>query len=325
MWAPGAHPVIKYTDARANAGSPNRCGRSDWNMCSRRTLFVAGRDYHLGDLLWLLPVVEEYRRHREPCRVEISVPDRDVSRILEHHPAIEEILYRARGQAVELDGFSDVVDLRPLSLARGMLLDFRRRLPWLYYRDLWMEPRGQWLATYLGLGGLASHRPSLRLVDQDREAARAIGRPFVVLAPHTGSYRLGITQTFWRHVKGWENQKWQELAGRLRAMGLGVVSMGAEGQAAVPDTLPAVGLPIRQAAGIVEAAEALVTGESGLWLVAAALGTPFVIVPWWLPRLVDWAGPMDVRYALVRRRQATVDAVLQAMRRLCVASSPANR
>jgi len=102
-----------------------------------------------------------------------------------------------------------------------------------------------------------------------------------------------------------------------------VLSLGAAGQSIVPGTIGLTGLPIRQVAGIVEGAAAVVTGESGLWFLAAATDTPFVIVPWWLPDGIDWAAPMGVRHRLIQREDAAVETVEQALQQVVLRPEPA--
>jgi hypothetical protein len=205
-------------------------------------------------------------------------------------------------------------DLQPLAVAHAMLRGWRERLPWLYYRDFWLGVRGQWLATFLHLGRLDDARPVLRLVDDDRVAAHALPRPYVVLAPHAGHMAIPVLDTLWGRLKGWGDAQWRLLARGLRRAGYTPVTLGAAGEAAITGTVPAIGLPIRRSAGIIEQAAALVSVESGLWYVAAAVGTPLVIVPWWLPRAVDWVAPMGVPYSLVYRDRASVRQVLAQVR-----------
>jgi ADP-heptose:LPS heptosyltransferase len=100
----------------------------------------------------------------------------------------------------------------------------------------------------------------------------------------------------------------------LRAAGYEPITLAAAGQAPIPGTRPVVGLPIRQVAGVIERAAALITGESGLWFIAAARRTPFVIVPWWLPRGVDWAAPMRTPHRLIFRQDAAVNTVFAGFR-----------
>lgn len=286
-------------------------------------LFLVGEDYHLGDLLWLTAVLSEYRRQRQPKLLVVGCPDRPISRILEHNPLIDRLLFGKPKQikATQQQEFGDaliVYDLHIWPLAVTMLQDWRHHLPWLYYRDLWLQPRGQWLATLLHLGKLTDYRPSLHLTAEDRRNGLDVEKPYVVLAPAVGSYSIPLMGRVWEKVKGWENQRWEALARGLEDSGFLVITMAAAGQKAVPGTLPVFGLPIRKAASVIEGAQALISVESGLWFVAAALRTPFLIVPWWLPDPVDWAGPMNVPHALIRPREGTADNVLSHALRLVV-------
>lgn len=278
-------------------------------------LFILGEDYHLGDLLWFTSVLAQYRRRLAPEYILLGCPDRPISRILEHNPLLDELVY-GRGSSIRTAqrrrfGRSLVEhDLRMLPIAVTMVRQWRRRLPWLYYRDLWFQQRGQWLATFLGLGPLHGGRPVLRLLDEDRAVARTLPSPYVVLAPHVGGYSVPLAGRFWRAMKGWPWESWVRLAQRLQAEGYRPLTLGAPGQEPVPGTRGLVGLPIRQAAGVIEGAAALVTVESGLWFVAAATNTPFIISRWWLPRSVDWAAPMQTPYRLMYRDNNSVDNVL---------------
>ena len=166
------------------------------------------------------------------------------------------------------------------------------------------------------VGLLHDHRPVLRLADEDRIAARALPCSYVVLAPHVGAYTIPILGAFWRRVKEWPTERWSDLARNLRLRGYHPVTLAAPGQTPIPDTIDLLGLPIRHAAGVIERAAMLVTVESGLWFVAAALGTPLVITPWWLPRSVDWVAPMNVPYRLVHRGHDSVAEVLDQVRQL---------
>lgn len=209
-----------------------------------------------------------------------------------------------------------VHDLRGFPIALAMIRDWRRRLPWLYYRDLWLETRGQWLATFLGMESLTEPRPVLSLNREDRVHASNLRTPYVVLAPRIGSYAMPVIGHAWGRIKAWEEPKWEELASRLREHGFEPVTLAAADQRPIASTVPLLALGIRQAAGVIEGSQALITGESGLWFVAAALETPFVIVPWWLPGRVDWAAPMRVPYQLIRRADASVDRVFSALQEL---------
>lgn len=285
------------------------------------SVFLLGKDYHLGDLLWLTAVLRAYRTQRVPAAVLVVCPDRPISRILEHNPLIDDL--RFGEPSAVLDAIRtqypaplQVHDLRVAPLGMAMVRQWRRRLPWLYYRDLWLEPRGQWLATFLGLGRLGNGRPVLALTEADRIETRRVRHPYAVLAPNIGHYSVPLTAAFWRRLKGWPAERWERLACHLRTEGYEPITLAGAGQPPVAGTRALIGLPIRTAAGVIEGADVLVTGESGLWFVAAAVGTPFVIVPWWLPRSVDWAAPAQVPYRLVYRDTASVSTVLEHVREI---------
>lgn len=278
-------------------------------------LFLLGQDYHLGDLLWLTAVLAAYRRERQPGRLLVGLPDRPISRILEHSPVIDELLYGEPSallrQARQHRGPDLVVhDLRPLSLAVAMIRDVRYRLPWLYYRDLWLGARGQWLATFLRLDPLVDFQPSLHLTPADQTLAHSLPARYVVFAPRVGQYTVPLAGRFWRRVKGWPEERWIELAERFRAAGYEPVTVAGADQTALPGTIGLMGRPIRQVAGVIDRAALLVTVESGLWYIAAARRTPFVIVPWWLPRSVNWPAWMNVPHRVVYREQTSVPDVL---------------
>jgi hypothetical protein len=257
----------------------------------------------------------------------VGCPDRPFSRILEACPVIDSVLF-GDAHAIEAAvrqryGMQLVLhDLQPLALARGMLQAWRTRLPWLYYRDLWLAARGQWLATFLNLGQLPQVKPVIHLTGADREPARQLDRPFVALAPHTGNHTVRALNLPWKRLKGWRDDRWQALASHLRSQGYQPVTLGAPGEAPIPGTHPMIGLPIRQAAAVVERAHALITVESGLWYLAAALDTPLVIVPWWLPRSLDWVAPMGIPYRLVPRQRASVDQVVAGTTQVIAAHTP---
>jgi hypothetical protein len=279
-------------------------------------VFILGRDYHLGDLLWFTAVLREYRLQRRPDRVAICCPDRPISRVLEGNPLIDRLVYVKDGcdPRRAAGGGDDVVhDLRPAAIGWSMVRAWRYRLPWLYYRDLWLQPRGQWLATYLHLGTLRDARPVLALRDEDFHAVETLPARYVAFAPHIGSYSVPLLGAAWQRLKGWQSDNWVALADDLRARGLEPITLCGPGQEPIPGTTPVVGLPIRQVAAIIAHAEALVSVESGLWFVAAAVETPFVIVKWWLPRSVDWAAPMHVPYRRFLADEAREDAVLASV------------
>ncbi|MGH2448203.1 MAG: glycosyltransferase family 9 protein, partial [Chloroflexota bacterium] len=225
-------------------------------------------------------------------------------------PLIDRLELRSKDEDPSaVTGADSVVhDLRMQALGRAMVRNWRQRAPWLYYRDLWFEPRGQWLAGYLGLRTLTDYRPILSTEASDRGVANSMRRPYVLLAPHVGTYPFPL-EPFWQRIKGWPPADWARLARLVRNDGREVVTLAAAGQESIPGTVPMVGLPIRHVAGLIERAAGLITVESGLWFIAAAYRTPFVIAPWWLPRTIDWVGPMHVPHRLIGRADLTPETV----------------
>jgi len=160
---------------------------------------------------------------------------------------------------------------------------------------------------------------ALKVLLDDRQVARTLPSPHFVLAPHVGKYTIPVVGSLWSRLKAWPPERWTLLVDSLQREGCHLVTLGAAGQTALPGTTGLIDLPIRQVAGVIERAKLLITVESGLWFVAAALGTPFVITPWWLPRSIDWAAPMNERrrglsvflHGTARwLRQATIQTVL---------------
>ncbi|MGH2443118.1 MAG: glycosyltransferase family 9 protein, partial [Chloroflexota bacterium] len=240
-----------------------------------------------------------------------------INRILERSSVIDILQYGDGGSSIQQARRSfgpniEIHDLRIFPIALQMVRSWTRHLPWLYYRDLWIQPRGQWLATFLGLGVMRCYRPVLRLADEDRLIARALPSPYIVLAPHIGTYGTPFGKV-WRRIKGWELQNWEALARELHRQGYEVITLSAAGQEPVAGTRSIAGLPILQAAGVVQRSAGLVTGESGMWFVAAALDTRFIIVPWWLPRSVSWPAHMNVPHRLIYRDRASVQTVHDAL------------
>jgi hypothetical protein len=291
-------------------------------------LFIVGRDYHLGDLLWLTAVLRAYREMRSPERIVVALPDRPISRVLELCPLIDELTFMDDLKSVRASQFGErveVIDLRPAKLAVRMVREWRRRLPWLYYRDLWLKPRGQWLATLLGVGEMREYRPCISLEAHDFDDMPRLPERFVVLAPSSGRYTIRVLGAVWSRVKLWPIENWVALATKLAEQGLTPVTLGTDGDRTIEGAESHLGLQLRTAVAVISQAEALVTVESGLWFVAAAVNTPVVIVPWWLPGKVNWVAPTNALHRLLRRAEATPARVMEAVGQLVTMSDSSVR
>jgi heptosyltransferase-2 len=80
-------------------------------------------------------------------------------------------------------------------------------------------------------------------------------------------------------TKRWPPERWHALAERLLAKGYRVIGLGSVGEERLLDTpgiVPAFGLPLGVAAGVLAAARVAVANDSGLMHLATAVGTPVV-------------------------------------------------
>ena len=152
--------------------------------------------------------------------------------------------------------------------------------------------------------------------------------PFVVLARHTVSGR-GVP-TYSERTKRWSERRWLTLAERIRReLGLAVVSVGTpgEGRLETPGVLDLHELDIREAAGLLASAAALVTVDNGLFHLGHGLGVPLVhLQPHWLP--AAWTGSVDdERFIDLHTRLPTlgVKRVFEAVRALVAAERSAAR
>jgi len=289
-----------------------------------RVLFVFGREHHLGDLVAGTTTIRAYRVLHHPSRVAVLAPDRAYSRILERDPDIDDLLYAGDAElsdpqlkhGLSLPPADVVLDLSARSVLwllhhRGPL---SRRLGLLHTALL--GTRGRIMAEAAGVPWPVDDRPVIALRAEDRGVAAQIPRPYVVLAPYVGRFHNRLMQALWQALKAWPMDRWQRLAALLRTDGYTVVTLGAGGEEAIPGTVPVIGRPIAEAAGVVERAAALITVESGLWYLACALGVPFVVVPYWPPRHADWIPAAAPPHRLLRRSTATPAAVVAAVQQI---------
>jgi hypothetical protein len=253
-----------------------------------RVLFVFGHEHHLGDLVAGTTTIRAYRALRRPSRVAVVTPDRAYSRILERDPDIDDLLYVGDADLTDLQSKGSPV-LPPADVvldlsARSVMWLLRHRGPLsrrlrLLHTAL-LGTRGRVMAEAAGVPWPLDDRPIINLHTGDRAVAAQIPRPYVVLAPYAGRFHNRLAQALWQALKAWPMDRWRRLATLLRAGGYTVVTLGAEGEEAIPDTVAVIGQPIARAAGVVEGATALITVESGLWYLACALDVPFVVVPY---------------------------------------------
>ncbi len=161
----------------------------------------------------------------------------------------------------------------------------------------------QWLENYSG------HRPYIDYTRTTREryhwreyhcepgeivltkAEQALARETkdcVVIEPNL---KTGAAQT-----KDWGHKRWQELATKLRINGYSLVQLGAGVQRELRGVRRVFTRNVREAAGALSGAIALVSPEGGLHHCAAALGVPAVVIRGGFigPRVTGYAGQADL-------------------------------
>jgi lipopolysaccharide heptosyltransferase II len=125
-------------------------------------------------------------------------------------------------------------------------------------RDLAVEPDGRPAEVFWSAA------------DDDRRNALAPRVPYAAIVPGAA-----------HATKRWPVGHWVDLARRLRERGLAVVALGAEherGLVASPDVTDLCGVGLGVTAALLSGAAVTVAGDTGLLHVAAAVGTPVVVL-----------------------------------------------
>jgi Glycosyltransferase family 9 (heptosyltransferase) len=270
----------------AQLGVSERLLGSNRPRTGRRVAFASL--HLLGDTLAATAVLRAQRAARPDDHISFLAPDRAYARILElcpgidrvgyvQMPADEQIIYGSSRRLVEslewwtAGDFDDrhVLDIQEAaSSGRGAELHMSE----IYALDLGLKlaDRRPWVDTKLAL----EHRP-----------VEAPDEPYVVFARHTVSGKHVAPSH--ENTKRWHERKWVALAERIRRqLGLRVVSIGtpAEGRMEHPDVLDLHELDIREVAGLLAGARALISVDNGVFHLGLGLGTTLVhLQPKWLP------------------------------------------
>lgn len=199
----------------------------------------------LGDCICAEPAVRAVREKYGP-NVDITVQTQHGVEFYGSHPAIQRAVRRVHSQ----------FDLTLKVATRGLSLIGRA-------------------ADGLGVD-LADRTPRISLTAKDRAAIGRFGidwrRKVVCLATTPGGAKAAL--------RIWDSGKWQQIADRLRESGALIVQLGS----GRPLPLKGIGhvltgqTTIREAAAILEKAACLITVDSGLSHLAAAVETPAVVL-----------------------------------------------
>ncbi|HXV85462.1 MAG TPA: glycosyltransferase family 9 protein [Gemmatimonadales bacterium] len=241
----------------------------------------------LGDVVLITPLLRALRRTFPDASVTV-VTRRRYAEVLETHPGVNRVVGREAGEPIghlvkRLAGerYDIALDLQGSLASRvlrarvpaswGVAPKARRARLQLVWTGRATQPPLSAVRRYFAAGrGLGiepdGQPPDIRLTQDDRRAAEFVPTGSVVLAPGAA----------WAN-KRWPPERWRSLAGMLQADGLTVVSLGSESERGLlqgADIIPAFGLPLRVAAGVLGRARAAVVHDSGAMHLAVAVRTP---------------------------------------------------
>ncbi|MCK9568519.1 glycosyltransferase family 9 protein [Candidatus Pacearchaeota archaeon] len=235
----------------------------------RGTLF-AGVNL-IGDALATTPAVREWRLNHPDEPVWYVAQDQPISRVLRKNPYVDRVILDPDHDKIRrMVGWGN--------WTKKWLFDVGAAFSYGERRNIHMaQAYGELLGVQIG-----SCRPELRIVDAERSEAEHILGPmsrFVAVCPHSMS-STGLDTANREGNKLWGDSRWRELVLIIQEMGFSVVSLGGPDDPKIfaEDTgvVELHGLPIRIAAAVMDAADYVVTIDSGLAHVAAALNKNLV-------------------------------------------------
>jgi lipopolysaccharide heptosyltransferase II len=259
----------------------------------------------MGDILLTTPLLRALRE-RHPAAHITYVTRRAFAPLLEHNPRLTEVIALAPGgrlrplaRALRERRFTHALDLH--GSLRSRALRWLVPLPWRGY------PRHRLARTVLIRTGRDVYRDRRPVAERYFDAARGLdvrpdgkglecfiprgtmdkARQFLAATGLGGERALVALAPGAAHAtKRWPLRHWQALAAALTAQGRDVVVAGGPGDVALADAVAAAGAPhAASAAGrfdpagsgaLLKQARCVVSGDTGLMHLAAAVGTPVV-------------------------------------------------
>jgi heptosyltransferase-2 len=277
---------------RSNAGLATRGGGAYIGYAmSEEPRILLVRFSSLGDIVLTTPLLRAIRRKHPRAHVTFATKHRYAS-LIETNPNISSVAVLAPGESIVAFGrrlagpsYDHLLDLhgnlRTFMLRRLLAGRWhrcnarrieRRLLTWVGIRtgSLSIPVADRYFEAALDLGVTADGGPAeLFTTPRDDENAAAIVQgDYVVLAPGA------------RHAtKRWPPSYWRALARAVRDRGIQVVGLGLPHERdllAGPSAIEAYGLPLRVMVALCRGAKAVVSSDSGVLHVAAAVTTPLV-------------------------------------------------
>jgi len=296
----------------------------------RRLLVV--RAGALGDTLMVTPLLRALRERFENAEIDVLC-SRLAADILELSPGVARrfaLRYRNLPYALSLEKRKLVRELRLRGYDFAVLLERAERYRLLLeragireirsFRETPFDPRAHAIINNLRAAGLEDggfgFDMEVFLSDEDRN--RAAGLLSAVPPPrigiHVGYGPRGKKRNQSERLKGWSSDNFTEVAAGLLAEGKSLVFTGSrEDRAdveAILARLPAgrgvLSLagrtPLRTLAAAIERLDALVSVDSGPAHLAAAMGTPLLVL--WGPAILEQVRPLSSRSPVTVLRHA---------------------
>ena len=245
----------------------------------RGTLF-AGVNL-IGDALETTQTVREWKRNHPKEPILYVAQDEEKVRVLLKNPFIDRVKFVQDWDRLRtLRGYGDFTKKHLFDVGKA----------WDYGIDRKMHMS----QAYAALAGVdaGSLLPVLRLVDAEKIGAKQFipeGR-FVVICPHSVSSSVDNNDRGGNKL--WGDSNWRKLVPIIQEMGFTVVSLGAsqDPKFNIDGLIERHGLPIRTSCAVMDAADYVVTLDSGTAHIAAALNKNLVeIYPNCLPP--EWVFP----------------------------------
>ena len=250
----------------------------------------------LGDTLCTTPALRAFRRANPDATIVYVVQSAPFCRVLDNNPDIDLLLY---SEDLYYRGLPKPEDTN--RWLNGLPIDLREQA--MLYRldlklvclsnDIFERHISQAFAKLIEVE-IECTRPLIFLNEHDRRGASVFARrPYVVFSMHSVSNSERPDGR--GRKKDWPIEHWQELARRIHGLDhFDIYLIGAERDQwqPIPEARRLYGLPIRTVAALLERAACVVTLESGIGHLCAAVDAPMIqIYSNMMP--IGWAKPAD--------------------------------
>lgn len=290
-------------------------------MAPERAIFLGFNA--LGDTLCSTATIRAYREANPEAHIAYVVQSATYTRVLDHNPHIDFVLYNEHMAMRGLQDFSkEWLYTLPLDFSVPATLYTFDMNQVCTTHEAFQEHIAVGLSKLVKIP-IESIRPEVRITPEERAlAASFVRRPYAVFSMHSNANPLRENSEV--RAKDWPLDRWEKLSAHLRSHGIeDVIAIGAEGDvrtAGVP-WRNLYGLPIKLVAALLQDAACVITLENGIGHLCHGVDARMVMI---YSNLVPigWANPAeatncrvlynDPQLTTVDEVTAAVDAVLEA-------------